>query len=129
MRFSIKYKPPRAPGALKTASSCLTLYIGCYRTSLEKNFSSDEKPQNQLVDQCHLSIGKCHFCHSISFLSIGNSRATASSFALQCPLDGSSNLARGYIYVLFLKNTSGRPAPRVGRRHYCGKNIFTIVPI
>ena len=43
--FSIKYKPPRAPGALKTASSCLTLYIGCYRTSLEKTFLRSKNPK------------------------------------------------------------------------------------
>ena len=45
MRFSINYKPPRAPEALKTASSCLTLYIGCYRTSLEKTFLRSKNPR------------------------------------------------------------------------------------
>ena len=96
--FSIKYKPPRAPGALKTASPCLTLYIGCYRTSLDKNFFPVEKSQNQLVKQCHISTEIYHFCHSISFFFVKYRRATASSFALQCPLDGSSNLARGYFF-------------------------------
>ena len=45
MCLSIKYKPPRAPGALKTASSCLTLYIGCYRASLTKTFLGRQIPK------------------------------------------------------------------------------------
>ena len=56
-----------------------------------------------LVEQCHFSIEQGHFCHSISFFSIKYRRATAPSFSLQCLLDGSSNLARGYFFLLVLK--------------------------
>ena len=127
--FSIKYKPPRAPGALKTASSYLTLYIGCYRTSLEKTFSRSTNPKTSWSNNVIFPSKNDHFCHSIFFFSIKYRRATASSFALQCPLDGSSNLARGYIFLKSFENPSERAAPRLERRHYGGKTLLQLFRI
>ena len=50
-----------------------------------------------------------HFCHSSSLFSIKYKRATAPSFSLQCLLDGSSNLAQGYIFWESFVNPSGTP--------------------
>ena len=54
-------------------------------------------------------VENCHFCHSISFFYIKYRRATAPSFSPQCLLDGSSNLARGYIFWKSFENPSGTP--------------------
>ena len=52
--------------------------------------------------------GNGHFCHSISFFPIKYRRATTPSFSLQCLLDGSSNLAQGYIFWESFVNPSGK---------------------
>ena len=80
MRFSIKYKLPRGPGALKTASSCLNLYIGCYRTSLEKSFPQSTNPKISWSNNVMFPSTNDHFCNSISFFrsNIGGLQPQAS---------------------------------------------------
>ena len=131
LRFFIKYKPPRALGALKTASSCLTLYIWCYRTFLEKTVSGGKIPK-PVGHKMSLSRPKT-ITFVIAFPIFSSNIGGLQPQASHCNVPWMvARIWPGDIFfekVLIIQNPSERAAPRLGRRHYGGKTLLQLFRI